>query len=724
MHNATVGLALLVFLLGLEFFLLRERQRHFQYYPQSWRVLALGVGLFSLAAGLNLVFISGAVDQAYGGKLQTAFSWLETLGSVAGGSLMVLGLWRWCASLAGVKRNGIRRLRQVACLNSLLSVVNHRQESDEMLKESLSALLSIMGYRMGVVFKPTFNSSEMTVVAHAGVAAENLFALFGLASKNVWYKESSQSKEVATTTEVRSLPEYGTVFSDQEEIRSFACVPIKFREKVIGLIGLYDSQGDRFSYQETQFLTSVGEILGLAGRNALTSDRNKRRRDYISALETMLKINQEGGPLEETFSKISRELKRIVDFHHVSLALAIGSGRNMKRISMGSSGGVLVDKRSGVPTEGSLAGTVMNSKEVWIDRNINSNENSSEDSLSRACGIKSRIILPLWSKETVCGALSLGHQEPNFYSANDAKWLRPFTLGLSHLIWEHALREKLIRNESLNRSLDEFERRLVGEENLKTLLEEVAESLTLDLRKSFARVTLLNKQKNQLITCGLHQIRSEGIDLNMEKRVSLDDLPWHRLALEAQRPMLINQEDPESLMSRGEARLILDQRVRSAFLVPLVLEDAAVGLISVGEMRNWDREPLTEEEMAFVKHKADQTSVGLKKGLLLSLNQRLKERLKSSQKTEAIADRPADAQMRLSELSYQINNPLTLIRGSAELLKLKESNLSPEALKYLRNIENGVDRIHQGLEEFLRSPLVEEEQSGLGQPREQTCWVG
>ncbi len=718
MYELIIGLALVFLFLTFLLFILRQRQGYFEYYPQSWRALMLGGILLVLAGGTNLAFILKQWGHGFTSWPQQVFYAVEIFGYVAGGGLILGGFLNWCGSFMEVKKNAAQRLRQLACLKSILSAINHRGELDEILKKSLPDLMNVMGYEMGVIFKPTFRSSEMELVAHAGVSVKNLFPLYDLYFKNMWYKESKSSQKVTTTTDVKSLPEFGTLFSDQENIRSFACVPIKCCGKVLGLMGLYDSKPDRFSYQEIQFLTSVGETLGLAAKQNLVSDRNKKRRDYISAIENMLMINQKASSLEEAFPQISTELKRIIDFNHISLALAEGSGQDMRRISIGTSGGMLVDRQAGVPIGGSTIGKVMKSGEVRIDRNFDQSESSSEEALFKACGIKSRITLPLWCGDSICGALSLGHQKPNFYSTNDAKWLRLFSLELSHLVQEQRLEKRLERKEFLTRSLYEFEKKLIQEEDLKNLGEDVAASLTLDLPKSFARVMLLSREKEQLISYAAHQIRSEGINLKKEERFSLDDLPWHRLTLEARRPMLINQEDPESLMSKKEARHVMDEKVNSAFLVPLIVNDKAVGIISVGEMRSWHRQPLTEEEMDFVKHKVDLLCLGLKKSLLRHSNEQLRERLKRSEKPKEMSEDYTEAHFHLSDLSYQISSPLTSIRGSAELLKLKELNLSPDSLKYLSNIENGVDRIQKTLEGFLGS-ASSSKKSRSDQPKEQ-----
>jgi GAF domain-containing protein/uncharacterized membrane protein len=717
MYELGFDLAAFLFFLAFLVFILRQKKKYFEYHPYSWRALILGAILLVLAGGTNLAFDLSQEGYASTSQSQQSLAVMGILGYLAGGVLILIGLVTWYSSLGWAKKNAYQRLRQLACLKSILSVINHRRELDEILKDSLSNLVKVMGYKMGVIFKPTFQSSEMVLAAHQGVPVKSLFALYGLYFRNMWYRESRNTQKVTTTKEVESLPEFGTLFSDREGIRSFACVPIKFCGKVLGLMGLYDTKPECFSYQEIQFLTGLGEVLGLTIRQSLVSERNKRRRDYISAIENMLQINQEANSLEEAFPKITTEFKRIIDFDHISLVLAPAPGQDMKRISMGSSGGLLVERRTDVFTAG-MTEKVMRSKEVWIDRDIDLSEASSLDPLVKACGIRSRIIFPVQSGELIRGAFSLGHKKPNFYSAHDVKWLGLLAQGLSHLLLEQNHKEKLEREISLGRSLHEFEKKLAGEEDLKALLQDATTSLSKDLPKSFARVTLLSKEKNQLINCSAHQIRSQGIDLKKKERFPLNDLPWHRLTLEAKRPMLINQDDPEGLMSKEEARLIMDEKINSAFLVPLILNEKAVGILAVGEMRSWDRQPFTEEEKAFVKRKANQLSLALKKSILHRSNELLKERLKNSSPPKGVVENQIDSSLDLSDLSYQINNPLTSIRGSAELLMLKESNLSPESLRYLANIEKGVDRIQKTLQGLLSS-ATESRKSGLNQPSEQ-----
>jgi GAF domain-containing protein len=441
----------------------------------------------------------------------------------------------------------------------------------------------------------------------------------------------------------------------------------------------------------------------------LTSERNKKRRDYISCLENISRLAQEDCSLEETFPQVGAELNKIIDFDYVSLAATDRSGQNMKCISKGASGGVLLDKRTSIPTADTAVGKVVKSGEALIEEDLRSpgasatDQNHVDDGLLKACGIRSSLTLPLWFKGSVCGALSLGHLRPGFYSPNDVKWLNPFSQQLALLIQQRRLLEKLKGEEHLSLLLSDWAHKLVHDQDIKAMLDKVASSLTQELPKSFVRISLLTRQRDHLATHALHQIREKGMNLRRMEKFPLRDLPWHRLTLEAKRPMLVNQDDPESLMPNKEARLILDERIKSALLVPLIINGEAAGIISLGEMRNFERQPVTQRETTFVKHISSQLSLALKKGLLLRSNQRMKNELKEFQEGKGKLDYTTHPSPFWSDLKFEVSNPLTMILGSAELLRLKEGNISPENHKYVRNIEKGADRIQKVLEDFLDS---------------------
>jgi transcriptional regulator with GAF, ATPase, and Fis domain len=674
---------------------LRRRNRHLEYRPLSRKAIITGAVLLLLAAAVDVA--SALLPDLTGWGV-----WAQTLGPAAtlvglsGASLVVLGVTAWWDSLVRNRNAAARRLRQLACIKALLRETQGRAELDQILKNSLSRLVNLMGYRIGVAYRCEPVSSRMRLAAHTGVPIKSVFHLHDLHNRNPWYGQARNSGIITVTADMTSLPEQGTVFSQEDGLRSLACVPIALSGKTFAVLGLYDVAADRFSYQENQFLTSVGQMLGLAVEGSLTRVKDRRLKDCVSALENLLAAAGRRCSVEDLFSQLSREIGKTVEFDQLSLVVKAGPRQDTRVFSVGRSGGVLVERRAGLGRGREAEQEVLESGVMRVDDDLTTG--AGRDQTIFGLGkIRSRIILPFRAEGFLQGAISLGHQDPHFYSRQDAEWLRPLAVVIGRITAEDELRRQWDKQKTLARSARDFDGKLVGDEELRDLLEDVAFSLVTHLPRSLARVTLLSRSRDQLLNCASYQIRPEGITLRNDGRFSLEELPWHRLTLEAKRPMLIDQSDPESWMSEREAALTMDGGIGSALLVPVMLDGEAVGVISLGEMRQWDRQPLTRQETDFVRHRADQLSVALKGALLRRSTRQLGQRL-ARLKAGGWATL---TQSQLSDLSYRMANPLASIRGSSELLRLRQPELDPDSLRYLSNIERGVDRIQESFEEFL-----------------------
>jgi hypothetical protein len=166
----------------------------------------------------------------------------------------------------------------------------------------------------------------------------------------------------------------------------------------------------------------------------------------------------------------------------------------------------------------------------------------------------------------------------------------------------------------------------------------------------------------------------------------LEALPWHRLALEIKKPMLINQDDPESTISREESSLFLAPNLKSALLMPLVHQDQSFGLISLGEMRSWERRPFRKKEIDFMEKIGEQVNFVRKQ----------------SQSREFYDPRPrACFDPGISQLGLEVNNSLTSIIGSLELLNLKKNLTEEKSERYLKIIEKGAWRIKENMEKYF-----------------------
>jgi hypothetical protein len=78
-------------------------------------------------------------------------------------------------------------------------------------------------------------------------------------------------------------------------------------------------------------------------------------------------------------------------------------------------------------------------------------------------------------------------------------------------------------------------------------------------------------------------------------RIPVGWLPTYNRALEEGHPLLFRQHDPLHLLGEEELNLTLESHVKSGAILPLPTDGPAQGVVAIGEIRGWERNPVTED---------------------------------------------------------------------------------------------------------------------------------
>ena len=670
---------LLGFFAFLLFSVLRFKPGYFKYYPLSLKKISAGLVI------LAIIFAYKIAGNLWGLIPDTYFKASIWCGLVLGGGHVIWGFFYLFSTGSRSYSDFLHRIRQLVCIKAISSIPIPTKSYEQVLKECLAKLMDIMKYKMGVVFKPSFNSHEMVLVSYWGVPSERVRALPSLPQDNTYYKEAVMNREVVVYDQVTALPEYESLFTNEDKIGSFAAGPLKFGEKILGVIGLYDTNPKRFVFQETLFLSSMAKLLGVMAEESLLSKRNKWRREYICVAEKISSIFQPHEPIEEVFPQIAKLLRKVTEFDYLALAVTDSPGENMDHFSVGTGGNILLSKEYSLPTRGSAVFKVMQSGKPLIQKDMEYGK-FAEDNLVKAIGVRSRLILPL----SRYGALTLGSVKVGQYMPKDAKWLNLVGSVLSNALLGREMNEKTKRMDNFLLKFKEIGEKNLREKQTSKALSDIARNITKELPTSFCRISLMEKERKNLNTFALEKIRDRGIELKEETTHPLSRLPWHRMVLKTGKTMLINQDDPESLMPDEECEEIMSKELRSGLLVPITMDENPVGVLSLGEMRSWNRRPFRQEEVAFVKSLANQIP------LLLERDRKFRslDMATSGEKDEG-----------LNRLGFEINASLSAIYGSVELMKKKNKDTDDETSRYLDLIHKGGQRIQRAFGEYFKPEL-------------------
>ncbi len=663
---------------------LKFEQRYFKFYPGVKWSLALGV--FLLFCGAFFTFflpLSGPLMATDSDVRISAEAGLYIAGSI----FIFSGLRRWFWHLARVKENSVQRLKRLSCLKQVQSLSQNNQDLEQNLKDAFHKVMQFMGYQKGVLFQSSFNSPEVLLLSYFNLSPEELSRFYKLNPKEGFYNETLKTREILTQDQLQGSDQWHSLFTDEEKIRSFACVPIKYNSKVFGLICIYDSDPERFVFEEVQFLTSLRDELGLMVEQSLLLEKARDRKKGLQTADEAARLFLETRNIEDDLPALSQIFKKVFEFDYLSLSLIEGSGKNVKKISLGTGENLLLDVKPNLPVYGTSVGWVIDSGEPLVESDFEK-RGLYEDDLSKLLKVRSKIVVPLKIKGNVAGTLTLGSKKPNLYNPKYAKKLSLFSSLFSLHLQQRSLRDSLAQEQKYLQTFSRHFLEFLNHKDFKGYLDGLTEDLTHILPTSFCRVSFLDPEKKVLETFSSYK-RREEISLSPYNSQPLEALPWHRLALEAKKPMLINQDDPESTISKEEATLSLAPDVKSALLLPLLDKEQTVGTISLGEMRSWERRPIRRKEIDFMEKIAAEISLARKHNL--------------SGRVMSTEPEPCSGK-RFYDLGLQVNNSLTSIIGSLELLNLRKELTEEKKERYLQIIEKGALRIKENMERFFSQP--------------------
>ncbi|HVP35912.1 MAG TPA: GAF domain-containing protein [Terriglobales bacterium] len=663
---------------------LKFEQKYFKFYPGVKWTLALGIFLLFCGAFLTFFLPSNKPLMVADSDIKTsAEAGLYILGSI----FIFSGLRRWFWHLARVKENSFQRLKRLSCLKQVQSLSQNNQDLEQNLKEAFNKAMQFMGYQKGVFFRSTQNSQGMLLLSYSNLTPEELSRIYQLNLSQGFLGEALKAKEILTQNKSQGSDGWSKLFQEKEKICSFACVPIRHNSRLFGLICIYDSDPERFAFEEVQFLTSLRDELGLIVEQSLLSEKAKDRKKGLQTADEVARLLLESKNIEDDLPALSQIFKKVFEFDYLSLSLIEGSGKNVKKISLGTGENLLLDVKPNLPVYGTSIGWVIDSGEPLVETDLEK-RGLYEDDLSNLLKIRSKIIVPLKVKGNVAGTLTLGSRKPNLYNQKYAKRMSLFSSLFSLHLQQKSLRESLSQEQKYFQTFSRHFLEFLNHKDFKSYLDGLTEDLTQVLPTSFCRVSFLDFEKKALETFSSYK-RREEISLSPYNSQPLEALPWHRLALETGKPMLINQDDPESTISSEEAKLSLAPGVKSALLLPLLNKEQIVGMVSLGEMRSWERRPIRKKEIDFMEKIATEIS--------LAHNY--------SQSGEIFpSSRVPQADREWSSLGLQVNNSLTSIIGSVELLNLKRDLSEEKKDRYLQIIEKGALRIKENMERFFDQP--------------------
>ena len=499
--------------------------------------------------------------------------------------------------------------QRLGALGAVAASIIRSPTLPESLSEALQTILDVLGLESGAVFLWGEEDGAARLVAHRGVGPAFVALAASRGLAGPWRPQAlKDSFEPWVVPDVAREPDLPAALQ-QLQIGAFVAVPLRTTDGAIGTLWVHASEPRAFRPDELALLTAAGEQLGVGVQGLRLLAAEKRRAGELAALnEVAVAVSR-----SLDVQVIAEEaLDTVLRLFRAGAGMVYLLGEEAQRLSLvahrGLSGGFVREWATRPPLEGDGEHGIDNQARWGADLSAA----CARHDLVLAEGLVSYISAPLRGQRRTAGLLVAFTREPRSFSANEADLFQAAAheVGLA------------LENAQLYR---EAQRRLAELEALQQFNERILHTM---------QEGIFIISTNGQVSYATPRL-AELTGYTVEEIVGKD---WSAFVRPEVRETL--QQTLEVFQSgrsvRQEVDLVRkDGRTRHVSLgaVPLFDGGQFAGLLGVAT-------DLTEEVQ-------------------------LRRRLQQAERLSAVGEL-------VSGVAHELNNPLTVIRGYAQLLQGRE----------------------------------------------------
>lgn len=344
------------------------------------------------------------------------------------------------------------RRKEISTYNALSKILTRTTELKEMNEGVLDTLVDEMNYDAAWISLTSAGSGELRLCCFKGAnegMCENTSMLKPYES---FIERVFASEKALLVRNALDDPRISSLTSTVSGFNSIAGVPLVVRNigdtkgRVVGVLGVADRMKDYFSSLDIQFLTTIGNLLGVAIENARLIASLKDKVKQIRLINEISSVVNSSLSIGHIFGLAFSEIKQMIDFDRASITLLKDYRDVLEIFAIDTKRPTKLSKGVVAPIKETSAGWATKNQKPWINRDLQQEMSFKHDSVLLNEGIRSTISVPLF-KERPLGALNLDSTLPEKYSEKDLEMLLPIAKHLSialenALLFEEISKEK------------------------------------------------------------------------------------------------------------------------------------------------------------------------------------------------------------------------------------------------------------------------------------------
>ncbi|MHC4402022.1 MAG: GAF domain-containing protein [Planctomycetota bacterium] len=221
-------------------------------------------------------------------------------------------------------RQLLRRNEELSVLNAIALTVSRSLDLGDVLDGALEKVLEAVKVRAGWVFLQDGKEEHLALAASKGLSDGFVREEAEKRLGSCVCREVMDSGEARIFDDLLACPRLSREVLEREGLRCHASIPLKAKERVLGIMNLACDGDQGFGKHDLQLLTSIGHQIGIAIENARLYEEVQHKEVSRRRLLDKLIDAQ-----EEERKRVARELHDQVGQSLTALIMSLGSTEEM-----------------------------------------------------------------------------------------------------------------------------------------------------------------------------------------------------------------------------------------------------------------------------------------------------------------------------------------------------------------------------------------------------------
>lgn len=405
--------------------------------------------------------------------------------------------------------------------------------------------------------------------------------------------------------------------------------------------------------------------------------------------------------LEDKLLLIYDTLRRALSFELLRIAVFDPRGFQVTQYCVGKGRNLISERNKSIATHSTQLGRVFASPQLIAADDL-ARSNFEDDRWLSSCGVNYALTFPVLHNNLVIAAITLASESPTLPYQLGEQIAADLITTLAPAIRVDQLNHQLV---ALNRQLLDLTGalRIVAQEKTPDrLLAELMSLLVHKLPATFCRLWRYDRRADTIELVGESASHDVSAQAATVTTVPLNTARWHNAAVQHGRLIVINQREEHISMDDGEISLTTVAGVQSALIIPIVANCRVLGLLTISELRCWERSHFSLADTLFARGMAGVMAHVLERiGDTLQVDA-LRRRVNQLERTQTLGEVFVDLPVRLA-------TPLTSIMARTDHLittvGVRDEDASTNLVAIKRQAEKIVKEV-RAIQEARRGDLV------------------